>query len=390
MAIPDFTAHNEEAQAVWATYKSGRPLRVPVTLCADTRFFILDNDFNPGEQVSFQAYSEDPRVMMDIQLRMAEWRALHIAPVCDDPAGLPEKFLVTIDMQRYRDAAYFGAPVEYRAGQVPDSRPILEGDAKNRLFDRGLPDPLIGGIFGRAHQFHEVMVKRIQGGFTFRGRPVEFSPTAPLSTLMGTDGPLTVATSLRGTELYTDFYTDPDYVHQLLDLITESAIARIRAQRRFFGLPAMPQTWNYADDAVQMLSTEMVREFVVPVHRKLKQALTSASHISIHLCGDATRHFKLFRDELGVYSFDTGFPIDFTWLRKELGTEVEIVGGPRSTLLLDGTPEQVAEEARRIMDSGIRKGGRFVLREANDLIPCTPIENLAAMYQAARDYGRYD
>ena len=389
MAPGDFTSHNEEAQAVWAAYRAARPLRVPVTLCADTRFFILNDELNPGERVSFQEYSEDPLVMMDFQLRAAEWRAQHIAPHCDDPAGLPERFAVTVDMQRYFDAGFFGASVEFHTGQTPDARPILAGKNKNWLFDRGLPDPLRGGIFAKAHRFHEAMVMRLQAGFTYRGRPVEFDPFAPLSSLLGTDGPLTVATNLRGTELYSDFYTDPAYVHELLEFITEGTIARIRAQRSFFGLPEVSETWAYADDAVQMLSTEMVREFVIPVHRKLKEALTTASRISIHLCGNSTRHFKLLRDELGTYSFDTGFPVDFTWLRRELGPEVEILGGPRVTLLHDGTPEDVVAETRRILRSGIMEGGHFILREANDLAPGTPLDNLATMYYTARMDGRY-
>jgi len=37
-----------------AAYRRARPLRVPVTLCADTRFFILNDELNPGERVSFQ------------------------------------------------------------------------------------------------------------------------------------------------------------------------------------------------------------------------------------------------------------------------------------------------------------------------------------------------
>lgn len=389
MAAIDFAPHNEEAQAIWAAYRAGRPLRVPVTLCADTRFFILNDELNPGEQMSFQEYSEDPIAMLDFQLRAAEWRALHIAPHCDDPAGLPEKFAVTVDFQRYFEAGYFGATVEYRPGQTPDARPILARDHKNWLFDQGQPDPLTGGIYAKAHRFYEAISEHIQGGFTYLGRPVEFDPAAPLSSLLGTDGPLTVATNLRGAELYSDFYTDPDYVHQLLEFITEGTIARIRAQRRFFGLPEKAETWGYADDAVQMLSTEMVREFIVPVHRKLKEALTTARRISIHLCGNSTRHFKLLRDEIGTYSFDTGFPVDFTWLRKELGQEVEIIGGPRVTLLHDGTPEDVAAETRRILGSGITDGGRFILREANDLAPGTPLDNLAAMYETARIDGRY-
>jgi hypothetical protein len=385
MSIIDFTQHNEEAQAVWAAYRAGRPTRVPVTLCTDTRFFVLNDEFNPGEKMSFQDYSEDPLVMMDFQLRAAEWRALHVAPHCDDQAGLPDKFTVTVDMQRYFDAGFFGAELEYRPGQTPDTRPILAGDDKNRLFDRGLPDPLTGGVFAKGHRFYRAMAERVHAGFTYWGRPVELEP----SGLLGHDGPLTVATNLRGTELYADFYADPDYVRQLLDFIAEGTIARIRAQRRFFGLPEVADTWSYADDDVQLLSTDMVREFVVPVHRKLKAALTTAGRIAIHLCGDATRHFKLLRDVLDVYSFDTGFPVDFTWLRQELGPEVEILGGPRVTLLHDGTPEQVAAEVRRILGSGIMQGGRFILREANDLAPGTPLANLAAMYQTARTYGRY-
>ena len=385
MQTQDFAAHNEEARAVWQVYRAGAPVRVPVTLCTDTRFFMLSDELNPTG-LSFQEYSEDPLVMMDFQLRAAEWRAHNVAPLCDDQAGLPpEGFTVTVDFQRYYDAGFFGATVEYRSGQTPDTQPILAGDRKHALFHQGLPDPLEGGIFAKAHRFYEAMARRIAAGFTYRGRPVTISP----GDLTGTDGPLTVATNLRGFELYTDFYSDPDYVRELLDFVVEGTIARIRAQRRFFGLPEMSERWSYADDAVQLISTDMVREFVVPVHRKLKRALTTADRVSIHLCGDATRHFKLLRDELGVYSFDTGFPVDFAWLRQELGPEVEIYGGPRVTLLRNGTPEQVAAEVRRILRSGVTEGGRFVLREANDLAPGTPLENLAAMYETAREYGRY-
>ena len=32
---------------------------------------------------------------------------------------------------------------------------------------------------------------------------------------------------------------------------------------------------------------------------------------------------------------------------------------------------------------------RFVLREANNLPPLTPLENVAAMYNAVREYGHY-
>jgi uroporphyrinogen decarboxylase len=206
---------------------------------------------------------------------------------------------------------------------------------------------------------------------------------------LGTDGPLTVATSLRGSEFYLDFYTDPDYVHQLLGYITEATLARIKAHREFFGIPEITETWSFADDATQMLSTEMVQEFILPYHLKLKKTLTDAEHIALHLCGDATRHFKMFRDELGINSFDTGFPIDFGKMRQVLGPDVLLQGGVRAPQLQQDTPENIYNEARRILETGVMEGGRFILKEANDLAPCTPMENLNAMYQAARTFGVY-
>ena len=109
----------------------------------------------------------------------------------------------------------------------------------------------------------------------------------------------------------------------------------------------------------------------------------------IHLCGDATRHFVTLRDELNVQSFDTGFPVDFGKLRRELGPDVEIMGGPPVADLLHGTPESVYEKSKQILLSGIKEGGRFILREGNNLPPCTPVENLEAMYRACLDYGTY-
>ncbi len=88
-------------------------------------------------------------------------------------------------------------------------------------------------------------------------------------------------------------------------------------------------------------------------------------------------------------SFDTGFPVEHGRLRQELGEDVEILGGPEVGLLLDGAADKVYERTRSILASGIMRGGRFVLREANNLPPLVPEANLSAMYHCALDHGRY-
>ena len=50
----------------------------------------------------------------------------------------------------------------------------------------------------------------------------------------------------------------------------------------------------------------------------------------------------------------------------------------------DGSPEKMQAETQRILDSGACDGGRFVLREANNLAPRTPAANLAGHGATAR------
>ena len=148
-----------------------------------------------------------------------------------------------------------------------------------------------------------------------------------------------------------------------------------------------------ADDSVQLISTEMLEEVVLPAHKLWFNEMflppTVETGRACHLCGDATRHFPLLARELGITSFDTGFPVDHGALRKALGPDVEICGGPEISLLMQGTPEACAARTRQILHSGVMEGGRFLLQEGNNLPPCAPLENLAAVYNACQTEGCY-
>jgi len=377
----DIARHNEEAKAVWEAFHAGKPIRPPVHLGTATQFFVFNNDLNPGEAVTFESYSTNAQAMLDFQLRSQAWRAEKIAPYCDDPIGLPEEFVVKVDLQNYDEASYFGAPVVFLPHQIPDTKPILAGEHKNTFLNTGLPHPLTGGWYATAHRIFAEMSEQIQKQPTYLDRPVRMDPFGGW-----TCGPLTLAVALRGSQLLTDFYEDPQYVHTLLAFVVEGTIQRILAHLCFFNMPTPAPDMFFADDAIQMISTKMFKEFLLPAYRKLKAGITTAERIKIHLCGDATRHFKTLRDELGVYEFETGFPVDFGLLRQQLGPDVLIHGGPNIMLLRDGSPEEARAETRRILHSGICQGGRFVLREGNNLAPYTPLANLQAMYEEARQF----
>jgi len=379
-----FRAQNDEMKQVWDAYHAGRPIRVPVVLGLNVRYYLFSFWLNP-RGISFEAYSEDPEVMLETQLEFQHYVRHNL--LFDQQMGMPEEAwgAVGVDLQNYYEAAWFGCPVHYRDGQVPDTSPILADGNKRMLFDRGIPDPFTGGIMAKNLRFYEHLTERIRG-YEFMGLPVAgVSPSG-----LGTDGPFTAAANLRGaTEICLDIYEDPDFARELLDYITEATIARIRAWREKLGHDMKPQNWGFADDSIQLLSTETYREFVLPCHKRLVSELAGSGPHSIHLCGDATRHFRTIRDELNVNAFDTGYPVDFARLREELGPDVHINGGPTVALLQRGTPDEVRCEVRRILSTGIMDGGKFVLREANNMSPGIPEENVAAMYLAAKEFGCY-
>ena len=380
----DFQAHNREVEEVWSAYNAGAPIRVPMILGVNPRYYIFSSWLNP-RGITFEEYSKAPNLMMETQLEFHNYMRHHLLQ--DAEMGLPKDAWpgVWVDLQNYYEAAWFGASVRYHGGQVPDTEPILTDDRKNMLFDSGIPDPLHGGIMQKNLDFWEYMKESISTR-TYKGLPIKTASAGGL----GTDGPFTVAANLRGaTEICLDLYEAPDYVIRLLNFITEATIIRIKAWRKLAGADEHQESYGFADDSIQLISTDAYKEFVLPFHKRLVEELGGRGPHAIHLCGDATRHFKTIRDELNVKSFDTGFPVDFGWLREELGPDVNINGGPSVQFLAQSTPDQVKEEVRRILSTGIMEGGKFVLREGNNLPPNITEENVAAMYSAVREYGRY-
>lgn len=378
----DFTAHNAESAELWAAFNENKHGRVPVRLNTNPRMLMLDPAHNRGG-LEYHDYMRDPELMGRAVLEWNYW-VRHFLPG-DHEKGLPEVWRPHVDFENIYDAAWFGAPVVFHRGQVPYAAPLLNDGNKRMLFDRGIPDPFAGEWAERALRHLEHFRAKSRAGWSFCGRPVEPVDSSPFLFF---DGVFTTAASLRGpTEICTDLLTDPEYARELLDYITEAVVARIHAWRRFFGLPPQADDYGTADDSVEMLSVDQYREFVLPRHRRLFDAFCPAGKRGIHLCGNAQRLFPVLRGELNVASFDTGFPVDFTRFREEMGPETLVSGGPRAPLFVGDDPEPLLAETRRILASGVLEGGRFILQEGNNLPPRASMGHCRMFYEVGRMCG---
>ena len=387
----DFLRHNEEVKKVWDAFNKRHPYRVPVYIGGSIRNLFGNPEINTTGY-TFEEFFKNPQAQIECQLTYAKWRRFNL--VCDQEMGLPKDgWGVGLDFQNSYGAALFGCPIMYFGNDVPATEPILSKN-KHDLYQLAEPDPLHGGIAGRAMEFFEYMQEKCPK-MEFEGLPVK----PPQGLIEGAGGPFQLACEIRGnTEVCTDMYDDPKYFHDLMKFLTDNIIRTAKAvlEWRWNRFPDAPdkgvmkkKEWGFGDDAIAMISTRDYEEFVFPYHQRIVQEFSDGGHIGIHLCGDASHHFKFLRDHLNVYFLDTGFPIDFGKIRQTLGPEVQIQGGPTIMLLKDGSPEDIHREVKRICESGIMDGGRFILREGNNLAPCTPVENIEAMYAAGKQYGMY-
>lgn len=382
----NFAEHNNEVREIWRTFWAGNPIKIPVIAGTSDRFFVQNPNTNP-RGISFREYTENPDVMFEMQANFDRYKRFHV--LGDHMMGYPEEeegWEVHIDFQNYYEAAWFGCKVEFPEHEVPYAVPLLNENNREMLFEKGLPDPF-SGLMARGKEYYERFMER-KKTFLLDGYPVS---RIQMNWLYGTDGPFTIACELLGpAEMCALIYEEPDYVHQLMDYITEAIIARIKAWRRYLGQPEFSDSFGFADDSILMISKEMYREFVLPYHKKLIRGVSTMKLPGqIHLCGDATRHFVTIRDELNINNFDTGFPVAHGKLVQELGPDVVVAGGPKADLLRVGTPEQIMEEARRIIQEVKPYTKKFILREGNDVPPYTPLENIAALTQARELYGIY-
>lgn len=386
----DFEKHNGESAKVWETYHSGNPVRIPMILGMNPRMIILDAKYNDG--VTFEKYYNDPQVMLETQLKFRKFDSCEV--VYDHVMGIPEHgWHIYTDFQNDVECGWLGAEVKYSGNAVPFTIPFLKDGDKNKkdmLLKKGIPE-LFDGLLGKALEYYNYFTEKKNEGFTYEGKPINSVGFAG----MGTDGPMTVACMLRGTtEFCIDLYEDTEYALELLDYITEAAVFRIKGLRKYFGQPEKTPSLGFADDSIQLLSCEDYEKFILPFHKKLIKELTYQTETeigknSIHLCGDATRHFKKIQDELNIYSFDTGFPINFRNMLEILSPETQISGGVHVDTLLRGGRDAIEKAVENICREVKLLSKKFIIREANNLSPETPLENISSMYEAVKKFGKF-
>jgi uroporphyrinogen decarboxylase len=205
---------------------------------------------------------------------------------------------------------------------------------------------------------------------------------------------LRLAMFLRGMEAFlVDMVMNPELARAIIARVETFYLELNR--RILEAVGDLTDIYFIADDVGMqtglMISPTMFREFIAPsLRRFIAQAKEYGQWVMYHTCG-AVRPLIPDFIEMGVDILDpiqvSAADMDPVALKREFGAELCFHGAlDVQTVLTRGTPEQVRAEVVRLCQV-LGRGGGFILAPTNNVMPETPIENILALYETAREVG---
>ena len=147
---------------------------------------------------------------------------------------------------------------------------------------------------------------------------------------------------------------------------------------------------------ITLASPELARKYALPALSRFSRLAREAGvPTMLHSCGKSRVLAELLNDDTDIGMLNPLEPapmgdVDLAELKKTHGRRFGLMGNLHTTdVMLRGSPERVRQQALEAMRSAGRGGG-FILSTGDQCGRDTPDENIFAMVEAARKYGRYD
>ena len=196
-----------------------------------------------------------------------------------------------------------------------------------------------------------------------------------------------IADYFRGaTGMMKDLYRNKDKLLQLLDKAAIFLLRQLIPTARASGNPIVFIPIHWAPDA--FMSPKHFETFWWPSFRKVMMGLIDAGLIPMPLWeADCTKRLEIIKDVPAgkcIYWFER---TDMVKAHEVLGDVVALRGNLSPSLMTTGNPEQVDAAVKYLVDNVWNKGGKLILDCAFGLPDETPVENVRAMFDAARKYA---
>ena len=204
----------------------------------------------------------------------------------------------------------------------------------------------------------------------------------------GTQAPYDVlADFMRGAKnMMKDLYRRPEKVLAALEKVTALTLKRVLATTPRGGSPIVVIPIHWAAD--NFMSAKQFEKFFWPSLRQLMMGLVEHGFVPMPLWeADCTKRLETIADmppNSCIYWFEN---TDMVKAYEVLGNNFALYGGLGASLMATGSTGDIDAAVRHLAENVFHKGGRLILSTATPMPEETPIENVRAMFGAARKYG---
>jgi len=189
---------------------------------------------------------------------------------------------------------------------------------------------------------------------------------------------------LRGFEnALVDPYLEPGRFAQLRDCILEFDLGMIDEWLKR-GVDGFFFTDDWGTQESLLIRPADWRKFYKPAYQILFDRVHSqGAHVWMHMCGNILEILPDMIDMgLNVYNSVQPRAIDVHLLAKEYGGKVAFNGGVDvQETMVHGTPEDVKNEVRTLVDLFGRYNGGYIGGLSHTVMPETPLDNVIALYE---------
>ena len=183
---------------------------------------------------------------------------------------------------------------------------------------------------------------------------------------------------LSMTELMVVLQTEPEATHQLLDTVTTTLIAWLRAQ---LAVLKAPEGIMVLDDIAGLLSPKLFEEFARPYMTRLFNEFKGM--IRIYHNDTPCPHLIKPMANLGFDVFNWSHEMDIAKVQAEM-PDIALMGNVSPyAVMVNGTPQEVEEWARECIRKTNKKN--LILSAGGGVSPGTPAEAIDALVKVANE-----
>ncbi|MFC1867578.1 uroporphyrinogen decarboxylase family protein [Thermodesulfobacteriota bacterium] len=276
----------------------------------------------------------------------------------------------------------FGGEIKWPSGEFSQAPTVLKQpvETPEDVMSLKLPDIKNAGIVPLMIEFYKLATK-------------ERLDNEPFNVMSFADGCFTRAANICGVDnLCRWLLKRPEVAHRVLRLSTDFTVELAQYWKDTFGIDGVLPKGGDPTSSNAMISPRHFEQFALPYIKEAQERVLAMGYKTtyIHICGEQNLNLPYWAQvpmgDPGIVS--VGHEVELETAAHYFPNDI-IMGNLEPTIIQTGTPQEVYEATKEVVEKGKKIEGGFVFSPGCETPPMSSVKNIMAMTDAVNDAGWY-